>query len=53
LPLMCLMACCSYHSDAIGSLSDLVAVARARGLDFVAVPDHNTVSRFIWPQPAA
>ena len=34
----------THHSDAVGSLSDLVAAARARGLDFVAVTDHNTVS---------
>jgi len=34
----------THHSDAVGSLSDLAAVARARGLDFVAVTDHNTVS---------
>jgi len=34
----------THHSDAAGSLSDLVAAARARGLDFVAVTDHNTVS---------
>jgi len=34
----------THHSDAVGSLSDLVAAAQARGLDFVAVTDHNTVS---------
>ena len=34
----------THHSDAVGSLSDLVAAARARGLDFVAVTDHNTSS---------
>jgi hypothetical protein len=34
----------THHSDAVGSLGDLVAEARARGLDFVAVTDHNTVS---------
>ena len=33
----------SYHSDAAGSLEDLVMAARARGLTFLAVTDHNTV----------
>jgi len=32
------------HSDAKGSLADLVAAARARGLAFVAVTEHNTSS---------
>jgi hypothetical protein len=41
----------THHSDAAGSLGDLAAVARARGLDFVAVTDHNTVSH--WPHLAA
>lgn len=42
------------HSDARGSLDDLVAAAVARGLDFVAVTDHNTVShhREIAARPA-
>jgi len=34
----------THHSDGTGSLEDLAAVARARGLDFVAVTDHNTIS---------
>ncbi|NOZ27415.1 MAG: CehA/McbA family metallohydrolase [Chloroflexi bacterium] len=35
----------TYHSDASGSPGGLAAAARARGLDFVAVTDHNTVSQ--------
>lgn len=35
----------SYHSDAEGSVARLADVARARGLDFVAITDHNTVSQ--------
>jgi hypothetical protein len=34
----------THHSDAPGSLDDLIAAARRRGLDFLAVTDHNTVS---------
>lgn len=34
----------SHHSDARGSLHDLRAAAIARGLDVLAVTDHNTVS---------
>ncbi len=34
----------THHSDAPGSLDDLIAAARERGLDFVAVTDHNTVA---------
>lgn len=34
----------TYHSDAPGSIEELVAEARAAGLDFLAVTDHNTVS---------
>lgn len=33
----------SFYSDARGSLEDLLAAARARQLDFLAVTDHNTV----------
>ena len=33
----------SEYSDAKGSLDDLLAAARARRLDFLAVTDHNTV----------
>ncbi|MBX3000347.1 MAG: CehA/McbA family metallohydrolase [Caldilineaceae bacterium] len=32
------------HSDARGTLEQLIAKARALGLDFLAVTDHNTVS---------
>jgi hypothetical protein len=41
----------TYHSDATGSPKDLASAARARGLDFVAVTDHNTTSH--WPYLAA
>lgn len=34
----------THHSEAEGSLQDLVATARAQALDFVAVTEHNTVS---------
>jgi len=34
----------TYHSDANGSLEQLVAKARALKLDFLAVTDHNTIS---------
>ncbi len=34
----------TWHSDAPGSPETLVAEARALGLDFLAVTDHNTVS---------
>jgi hypothetical protein len=36
--------CHSHHSDGSGPLAELVAAARARRLDFVAVTEHNTVS---------
>ncbi len=36
------------HSDAAGSLEDLVAAARRQGLDFLAVTDHNTTSHFAY-----
>jgi len=36
--------CHSHHSDGTGSLNDLLAAARTRGLDFLAVTEHNTVS---------
>lgn len=38
------LQCHTHHSDAQGSLDTLLATARARGLDFLAVTDHNTVS---------
>lgn len=34
----------TYHSDAKGSPEALVAAARARGLEFLAITDHNTAS---------
>lgn len=34
----------SHHSDASGTLEDLVRAAGARGLDFLSVTDHNTTS---------
>ncbi len=34
----------THHSDAEGSLDDLVRAAEARGLEVLAVTDHNTVS---------
>jgi predicted metal-dependent phosphoesterase TrpH len=34
----------THHSDAPGTLVQLVAAARRRGLDFLAVTDHNTLS---------
>lgn len=32
----------TYFSDARGSMGDIVAAARARGLDYLSVTDHNT-----------
>lgn len=34
----------THHSDAKGSLPDLVRAAEARGLEYLTVTDHNTVS---------
>jgi hypothetical protein len=34
----------THHSDAHGSLDELLAAARTRGLRYLAVTDHNTVS---------
>jgi hypothetical protein len=34
----------THHSDATGSVPALIQAARAQGLDFVAVTDHNTSS---------
>ena len=34
----------SHHSDGSAPLRDLVAAARAQGLDFIAITEHNTVS---------
>ncbi len=36
--------CHTHHSDATGSLADLVAAGRAQRLDFLAVTEHNTTS---------
>jgi len=38
--------CHSEHSDGSLSLARLAALARSRGLDFLAVTDHNTISHF-------
>jgi hypothetical protein len=38
------MHCHTWHSDGDSSPEDLVALARERGLDFLAVTDHNTTS---------
>jgi predicted metal-dependent phosphoesterase TrpH len=38
------LQCHSNHSDAKGSLDQLIGKARAAGLDFLAVTDHNTIS---------
>ncbi len=38
------LQCHTCHSDARGSLTDLVAVAKAQLLDFLAVTEHNTTS---------
>ena len=45
----------THHSDGKGSLATLIATARARGLDFLAVTDHNTITHnleFDEQQPA-
>ncbi|MEE8441409.1 MAG: hypothetical protein V3S41_06790, partial [Spirochaetia bacterium] len=34
----------THHSDAEASVEEIAAVARRRGLDFLAVTDHNTIS---------
>lgn len=38
--------CHTYHSDGTAPLSDLLTAARAQGLDFLAVTEHNTTSHF-------
>ncbi len=38
------MHCHTWHSDGDRSAADVVALARARGLDFLAVTDHNTIA---------
>ncbi len=41
------LQCHSHHSDGKGSLGTLIQTAQIRGLDFLAVTDHNTVSHII------
>ncbi len=36
----------THHSDAPGSVAELATAARQRGLEFLAVTDHNTTSHF-------
>ena len=36
----------THHSDARGSVAELLAAAAARGLRFLAVTDHNTISHY-------
>jgi hypothetical protein len=36
--------CHSWHSDGDASAADVVAIARERGLDFLAITDHNTIA---------
>jgi len=38
--------CHTIHSDAFGTIAEVWAAARRRGLDFLAITDHNTVSHF-------
>jgi hypothetical protein len=43
----------TFHSDGVMSVAELAAHAVERGLDFVAVTDHNTVSHHAFLGPAA
>jgi PHP domain len=43
----------TFHSDGVMSVAELAAHAVERGLDFVAVTDHNTVSQHAFLAPAA
>ena len=43
----------TYHSDGVMSVAELAAHAVERGLDFVAVTDHNTVSHHAALGPAS
>ena len=45
--------CHSWHSDGDRSAADVVSLARARGLDFLAVSDHNTTASQARARPAA
>lgn len=38
------MHCHSWHSDGDFSPADVIRIARERGLDFLAITDHNTIS---------
>ncbi|HEY4003086.1 MAG TPA: CehA/McbA family metallohydrolase, partial [Candidatus Xenobia bacterium] len=40
--------CHTEHSDAKGTLQELLTMARARGLDYLGVTDHNTISHHAW-----
>ncbi|MBM3136180.1 MAG: PHP domain-containing protein, partial [Chloroflexi bacterium] len=39
--------CHTQHSDGENTLAELLASAKARGLDFLAITDHNTTSYFL------
>ena len=39
--------CHTQHSDGENTLAELIASAKARGLDFLAITDHNTTSYFL------
>jgi hypothetical protein len=41
------------HSDGVHTIDELAALAVSRGLDFLAVTDHNTVSHHPWLPDAA
>ncbi|WP_197698952.1 CehA/McbA family metallohydrolase [Micromonospora inositola] len=41
------------HSDGVQTIDELAALAVSRGLDFLAVTDHNTVSHHPWLPGAA
>lgn len=38
--------CHTHHSEAQGSVKDLVCAAEKKGLDFLAITDHNTISHW-------
>ena len=38
----------THHSDAHCSVEELAEAARERGLDFIAITDHNTISHYSW-----
>lgn len=42
------LQCHTHHSDGKASVEELATIARERGLDFVAVTDHNTVSHHLY-----